>query len=59
MLIEKDDKGKDCFIYLGLSSSIICSGTRETVTYLCKNKLINTIVTTGRAIEYDIMKCFG
>lgn len=59
MINGRDEEGKKCYIYLGLSSSIISSGLRETVKFLVKNKLVDCIVTTGRAVEYDIMKCYG
>lgn len=58
MLYEKGPNGEKCHIYLGLSSSVIASGLRETIRYLCQHNLVGTIVTTGRAIEMDIMKCF-
>lgn len=59
MLYEKGPEGEKCTIFLGISSSVIASGVREIITYLCKHKLIDSIVTTGRAMSYDIMKCFG
>lgn len=59
MLKAKDEYGDKMKIYLGISSNIISSGMRELVTFLCKEKLIDVIVTTGGAVDADIMKCFG
>lgn len=58
MLNDKTAEGGKCFIFLGVSSSIVASGARESITYLCKNKLVDCVVATGRDVEYDIMKCF-
>ena len=59
MLKTKEKYGDKMKIYLGISSNIISSGMRELVTFLCREKLIDIIVTTGGAIDADIMKCFG
>ena len=59
MLKTKEEYGDKMKIYLGISSNIISSGMRELVTFLCREKLIDIIVTTGGAIDADIMKCFG
>ena len=59
MLKTKEEFGEKMKIYLGVSSNIISSGLRELVTFLCKNKLVDIIVTTGGAVDADVMKCFG
>ena len=59
MLYNKGPEGEKCFIYLGISSSVITSGMRDIITYLCQHKLIDQIVTTGCAVQEDIMKCFS
>jgi deoxyhypusine synthase len=64
---DADDKWADeelrkktkCFIFLGYTSNMISCGTRETIRFLAKNKLIDCIVTTCGGIEEDLMKCFG
>lgn len=47
-----------CTIFLGLTSNMVSSGTREVIRYLCEHNMIDCIVTTCGAIEEDIMKCF-
>jgi len=37
---------------------MISSGNREIIRYLCEHNMIDCIVTTGGAIEEDLMKCF-
>lgn len=59
MLKSKDELGEKMKIYLGISSNIISSGMRELITFLCRHKLVDIIVTTGGAVDADIMKCFG
>jgi len=39
-----------------MTSNVISSGLRETVAFLCKNKLIDCVVCTGGGIEEDFMK---
>lgn len=48
-----------CKVFLGYTSNMISCGTRETVKFLVKHRLIDAIVTTCGAIEEDIMKTFG
>ncbi len=47
MLTTTGPNGEKCCIFLGLSSSVITSGMRDIVTYLCQHKLVDKIVTTG------------
>lgn len=44
-------------IFISFTGNMISSGNRELITYLVKNKLVEGIVTTGAAIEEDIIKC--
>ena len=44
-------------IFISFTGNMISSGNRELITYLVKNKLVKGIVTTGAAIEEDIIKC--
>lgn len=48
-----------CTIFLGFTSNMISCGTRETIRFLAKNKLVDVIVTTCGAIEEDVLKCLG
>jgi len=45
-------------IFLGLTSNMISSGTREVIRYLVQHNMVDCIVTTGGGIEEDFMKCF-
>eukprot|EP01083_Nonionella_stella_P028339 78041_1 len=47
-----------CKVFLGLTSNMISSGTRECIRYLVEHKMVDYIVTTGGGIEEDFMKCF-
>ncbi len=44
-------------IFISFAGNMISSGNRELITYLVKNKLVKGIVTTGAAVEEDIIKC--
>lgn len=46
----------ECTRFLGFTSNMVSSGIRETIRYLCQHKLVDCIVTTGGAIEEDLMK---
>eukprot|EP00466_Bigelowiella_natans_P010202 jgi/Bigna1/57382/fgenesh1_pm.12_\ len=47
-----------CTIFLGYTSNMVSCGNREIIRYLMQHRMINCVVTTGGAIEEDIMKCF-
>ena len=44
-------------IFLGWTSNLTSSGTRETIKYLCKNKMIDVLCTTAGGVEEDFIKC--
>ncbi len=44
-------------IFISFTGNMISSGNRELITYLVKDQLVAGIVTTGAAIEEDIIKC--
>ncbi len=44
-------------IFFGFTSNMISSGVREIITFLCKNKMIDVIVTSAGGVEEDIIKC--
>jgi len=57
----KDKQVRDntrCTIFLGYTSNMVSCGNREIIRYLMQHRMINCVVTTGGAIEEDIMKCF-
>src|SRR3989338_3876288 len=55
-MLEERKKGK-LSIWMSFTGNMISSGNREIITYLVKNKLVDGIVTTGAAVEEDIIKC--
>lgn len=40
-----------CKIFLGFTSNLISSGTREVLKFLCKHKMVDVIVTTAGAMS--------
>lgn len=34
MLNDKDKDGNKCYVYMGLSSSVMCSGIRDNLVFL-------------------------
>ena len=46
-----------CSVFLGITSNVVSSGLRETVSYLVKNKFVHFVVTTTGAVEEDVIKC--
>eukprot|EP00494_Astrolonche_serrata_P023365 UN23623 len=57
-LKRKEVENTRCTIFLGITSNMISSGTREVIRYLCEHNMIDCIVTTGGGVEEDFMKCF-
>eukprot|EP01060_Flectonema_neradi_P004450 TRINITY_DN12880_c0_g1_i4.p1 TRINITY_DN12880_c0_g1~~TRINITY_DN12880_c0_g1_i4.p1 ORF type:complete len:364 (+),score=64.47 TRINITY_DN12880_c0_g1_i4:80-1171(+) len=43
-------------VFLGLTSSLLLGGVRESVKYLAKNSLIQVIVTPGGGIDGDVVR---
>lgn len=52
-------KTSDSLIFFGFTSNMISCGVREIIAFMCKNNLVDAIVTTSGGIEEDIMKCFN
>ncbi len=44
-------------IFLTFTSNMVSSGLREIIAQLCKEKLVDCIVTSTGSIEEDVMKC--
>ncbi|PSQ39193.1 deoxyhypusine synthase [Halobacteriales archaeon SW_5_70_135] len=43
-------------IYLALTSNMVSSGLRETVAYLCREDLVDVLITTSGSITEDVIK---
>eukprot|EP00033_Pygsuia_biforma_P002207 GCRY01002445.1.p1 GENE.GCRY01002445.1~~GCRY01002445.1.p1 ORF type:complete len:370 (-),score=63.00 GCRY01002445.1:27-1136(-) len=46
-------------IFFGYTSNLISSGVRDTIRYLCQNKMVDVIVSTAGGIEEDFIKCLA
>ena len=46
-------------VIMGYTSNMMSCGAREIINYMCRNKLVDAIVTTGGGIEEDFMKVFA
>ena len=57
--VNKMVRDESCTIFFGFTSNMISSGVRESIRFLCEHKLVDAIVTTGGAVEEDIMKCLA
>lgn len=44
-------------IFLGWTSNLTSSGTREIIKYLCKNKMIDVLCMMVGGVEEDFIKC--
>ncbi|PAA81259.1 hypothetical protein BOX15_Mlig033358g9 [Macrostomum lignano] len=47
----------NCTIFLAFTSNMISSGVRESIRYLVEHNLVDVLVTTGGAVEEDLIKC--
>lgn len=54
----KEMKENNATIFLGFTSNMISCGVRDIITYLCKHKLVDVLVTTIGGVEEDLIKCF-
>ncbi len=50
----KSDKSA---VFLAFTSNMVSSGLREMIAQLCREKLVDCIITSTGSIEEDIMKC--
>lgn len=46
------------YIFLGFTSNMVSSGLRESITYLCKHRLVDFIVTQTGGVDEDLLKCW-
>lgn len=44
-------------IFLGYTSNMVSSGTREIIRYLVQHKMVDVLVTSAGGIEEDFIKC--
>jgi len=49
----------NCTIFLGFTSNLISSGTRETFRWLVQHNMVDCVVTTAGGIEEDFIKCLA
>jgi deoxyhypusine synthase len=56
--ILKEMKEENALIYLGFTSNMASCGVRDIIAYLCKEKLIDIVVTTIGGVEEDLIKVF-
>jgi len=54
--ILKEMKTSGATIFFGFTSNMASCGVRDIITYLCKHKLIDVVVTTIGGVEEDLMK---
>jgi deoxyhypusine synthase len=55
--ILKEMREEKAVIFLGFTSNMASCGVRDIITWLCKEKLIDVLVTTIGGVEEDIIKC--
>ncbi|MCA9478475.1 MAG: deoxyhypusine synthase [Nanoarchaeota archaeon] len=54
--IVKEMREQGATIFFGFTSNMVSCGVRDIITYLCKHKLIDVLVTTVGGVEEDIIK---
>ena len=52
-------KDARCTIYLGCTANLFGTGVRESLRFLCRNKLLDALVVSGGSIEHDIRRCLA
>jgi len=58
-LFSKMQQEKGCVKFLSFTSNMVSSGLRETFAQMCKEKMIDAIITSIGSVEEDLMKCSG
>ena len=59
MILYRGENNSRCTIFLGYTSNMISSGTREVIKYLAQHKMIDCIVSSAGGIEEDFIKCLS
>ena len=49
----------NCTIFLGFTSNLVSSGTRETLRFLVEHRLVHCVVSSAGGIEEDFIKCLA
>lgn len=60
--MEEDDfirPKSNVTIFLGYTSNMVTSGTRETIRFLVQQKMVDCIVTSAGGVEEDLIKCLA
>ena len=52
-------KSYKCRVFLGCTGSVMHSGVRDSIRYLCEHKMVDMIVTTADGVEADLIRCLG
>lgn len=55
-IVKRMQKDK-ATVFLAFTSNMVSSGLREIIASLCKQKLVDCIITSTGSIEEDVMKC--
>jgi deoxyhypusine synthase len=52
-------RGRQCKIFLGLTSNLVSSGMREIIKFICKHKMVDVVCVSAGGVEEDIIKCLA
>lgn len=55
--ILQEMKKNDATIFLGFTSNMASCGVRDIIAWLCKEELVDVLVTTIGGVEEDLIKC--
>ncbi len=58
-LKDRKEMGKDFGLLMGISTSVLACGVRNMITFICRHKLVDIIVTTGGGVKHDVLKCLS
>eukprot|EP00924_Labyrinthula_sp_SR-Ha-C_P011234 snap_masked-scaffold_48-processed-gene-1.101-mRNA-1 protein AED:0.02 eAED:0.02 QI:0/-1/0/1/-1/1/1/0/348 len=54
LMLENDVK-----IFLGYTSNLVSSGSRDILRFLCQHKMVDVVVSSAGGIEEDFIKCLA
>lgn len=55
--VVQNMRKEKAMVFLSFTSNMVSSGLREVIACLCRQKLVDCIVTSTGSIEEDVMKC--
>eukprot|EP01059_Diplonema_ambulator_P014058 TRINITY_DN24883_c0_g1_i2.p1 TRINITY_DN24883_c0_g1~~TRINITY_DN24883_c0_g1_i2.p1 ORF type:complete len:366 (+),score=57.58 TRINITY_DN24883_c0_g1_i2:30-1100(+) len=58
-ITDEDAKEVRTKVFLGVTSGLVLSGVRESITFLCRHKMVHVIVTPGGGIDNDILRALA